>query len=192
MADSPAVTQRTLDEFIQRYTETPFELLDREIVPMSPTVARHQMVSKRVFVALPDYENATHHGDVFTETPFVLVYAADWVKGSRVPEVMCITSERLTTHRAETPDWEDKPYVLGPDVAIEVVSPNDRYSDIHKKVELYLKDGVQLVCVVDPQQQHIAVHRQGSKTHTILSETDTLTTEDVLPGFKLALADIFS
>lgn len=64
---------------------------------------------------------------------------------------MFFEKNRLAAYKEQTPDREEKPFVLVPDLAIEIVSKNDRYSDINDKVMLYLADGVRLVWVIDPQ-----------------------------------------
>ncbi len=65
---------------------------------------------------------------------------------------------------------------------VEVVSPNDLYSEVEEKVLEYLKAGVSLVWVVDPEVRVVRVHR-ADFTSAFLTENDSLSGEDVLPGF---------
>jgi Uma2 family endonuclease len=126
---------------------------------------------------------------VYAETAFVLLYDANWVRGSRQPDVLFVRAERLEAYRAETPDHADRPLVLVPDLVVEVISANDNYSEVEEKVDRYLGDGVQLVWVVDPRRQVVTVH--GQHTYQKLTVQDALTAGEVIPGFSLPVADIF-
>lgn len=76
-----------------------------------------------------------------------------------------------------------------PDLAFEVVSPTDNERFVITKVTNYLYAGV-VVVVVYPQEKTIAVHRVGQKVDMLESDA-TLTLPDILPGFSLAIKDIF-
>ena len=78
---------------------------------------------------------------------------------------------------------------MAPDLAVEVLSPDDRPGEIHEKVGDWLNAGVRLVWVVDPERRlgHLYRH-DGSESH--LAEGDAIAGEDVLPGFACRLADI--
>lgn len=181
----------TIDDFIRRYdAEGPFELVNGEIVNLSPTAAKHTVVTRTIFVALYTFCAAKALGEVYQESPFILTDDSQWVLGSRVPDVMFYEASRWASYTESSPDWGDRPFVLVPDLAVEVVSPTDRYSDIQKKVEGYLVDGVQLVWVVDPARRTVAVYQAGH--FDTLAEKDTLSAADILPGFSLPLADLLA
>ena len=77
-----------------------------------------------------------------------------------------------------------------PDMAAEVISPNDSYVDVEEKVHEYLEAGVRLVWVINPQLRTVRVHRADG-TITDLGDNDELTGEDVIPGFRVAVRDVF-
>lgn len=79
---------------------------------------------------------------------------------------------------------------VAPDIAAEVVSPNDLYYEVEEKVEEYLDAGVKLVWVVNPPTRTVRVHRADG-TVTDLGEEDELSGEDVLPGFRCRVRDLF-
>jgi Uma2 family endonuclease len=79
---------------------------------------------------------------------------------------------------------------LAPDLAVEVVSPTDRYVAVLAKMDLYREAGVPLVWLAEPQQRTVTVYSSGSEPR-ILTEADTLDGGDVLPGFRLPVAQIF-
>jgi Uma2 family endonuclease len=79
---------------------------------------------------------------------------------------------------------------IPPDLAVEVVSPNDLYSDVDEKVQEYLEAGVPLVWVVSPETRSVLAYRaDGSSSR--LREQEELRGEDVLPGFRCQVSEIF-
>lgn len=122
----------------------------------------------------------------------MLLSEAGWVKGARIPDLMVYEAVRLKAYYESTPDWEDKPFALVPDLAIGIVSPNDKYSDIDARVERYLQDGVRLVWIVDPQRRKVVAHRPGGAPSVSLILGDTLTGAEVIAEFMLPLAELFA
>jgi Uma2 family endonuclease len=180
-----------LADFVDQYNRQPFELVNGEVFVLSPNVAGHQWVAQLVYDLLRTFVQAGKLGFVAFETPFALSESPNWVKGSRTPDLMFFESARWSAYIAATPDWKGKPYLLIPDLAIEVVSPNDRYSEIDDKVEGYLADGVQMVWVIDPQRRKVTVHTSDSDQPLILRQNETLTGGEVLPGFSVAVKSLF-
>jgi Uma2 family endonuclease len=181
-----------LEEFVRLYDqEGPFEYIDGERVAVSPTVSGHNVTARTLLLALHPYAVANQLGEAFVETPFVLSDTPNWVTSSRVPDIMFFTAERLSAYKASTPDWQDKPFILVPDLVAEVVSPTDRYSDVLEKVARYLNDGVRVVWVVNRQLRNVVVHKAGSKQQTTLQAGDTLDGGEIIPGFTLSLASLF-
>jgi Uma2 family endonuclease len=89
-------------------------------------------------------------------------------------------------HLPEVPEgYSDIP----PDLAVEVVSHLDPYSQVQGKVRHYLSHGVRMVWVVDPQERSMAVYR-SLRPGTILDESATVSGADVLPGFTCQVADL--
>jgi Uma2 family endonuclease len=76
-------------------------------------------------------------------------------------------------------------------MAIEVLSPDDRPSEVDAKTEEYLAKGVLLVVVVDPHRQIATVSRPGAYKVILESETDVLDLSDVIPGFHCQLRELF-
>lgn len=79
---------------------------------------------------------------------------------------------------------------LAPDLAAEVISPNDLYEEVDQKIEEYLRAGVRRVWVVVPQTRLVRVYRPDG-TSVRLGEDDELDGEDVLPGFRCRVRDLF-
>ncbi len=103
----------------------------------------------------------------------------------RAPDVAFIRADRL-------PPPEQRvgyPNVV-PDLAVEVVSPNDTRQELADQVAFYLERGVSLVWTVWPRARTVVAHRRGQEPQTFF-EGDVLTAEDLLPGFRLPVVDLF-
>jgi Uma2 family endonuclease len=79
---------------------------------------------------------------------------------------------------------------LAPDLAVEVVSPNDLYEELEKKVVEYFRAGVRLVWVVSPESRTVLVQRPDGPSRRLF-ETDELLGEEVLPGFRCLVSEFF-
>jgi Uma2 family endonuclease len=178
----------SLVEFMRRYAEAPFELIDGEIIPVTPTTSQHVIIAKRLFMALLKYEKQGL-GEVFNEATFILTDDPEWVRGSRVPDVMFVLKETLEAYYKSIPEAEEKPFIFVPEIVAEVISPNDKYSEVTHKVSRYLADGVRLIWIIDPQRKVITVKGE----HDVeLGENDILTGGTVLPDFELSLIALFA
>jgi Uma2 family endonuclease len=122
-------------------------------------------------------------GTVVTEVGFVIAANPDTV---RAPDLAFIRQERL-------PPVDPRGFWRGaPDLAVEVLSPDDRVSGIEDKVEEYLQHGVTVVVVVDPDREKVSVHRRLAPPVVFERSDAVLEIGDVLPGFNSTLANIFT
>ncbi|AQG81083.1 Uma2 family endonuclease [Spirosoma montaniterrae] len=104
----------------------------------------------------------------------------------RAPDVAWVSHERLAT---VSPDDLKKFAHVCPDFVIELASESDDLVHLKKKMSQYIKNGVRLGWLIDPFGKQTLVYRPGQETTTMLF-VDTLTGEDVLPGFTLRLSDL--
>jgi Uma2 family endonuclease len=79
---------------------------------------------------------------------------------------------------------------IAADLAVEVVAPDDLYSDVEQRVSDFLSAGAHLVWIVNPLARKILVHRRDGTTSG-LTEHDKLSGEDVLPGFRCRVVELF-
>jgi Uma2 family endonuclease len=180
----------TIEEFVRLYDrEGPFEIIDGERKPIMPPVLLHGMIVRLLWRLLDPFCVAHGLGEVFTDVPFVLTYRSAWVKGSRVPDLMFFSAARWQVYMAEASDQFGKPVILIPDLAVEVVSPNDLHTEIQNKVVHYLADGVRLIWVIDPTYKRIQIY-EGER-YTTVEADGVLTGSEVIPGFSVAVAELF-
>jgi Uma2 family endonuclease len=113
---------------------------------------------------------------------FLLAREPDTLRG---PDVSFVARERYL--RLED---ESRAFPGPPDLAIEVLSPGNTPAALHGKVADYLAAGARLVWLVDPERQCVTVYRSLLAPRTLPAEGE-LDGEDVLPGFRARVADIF-
>jgi Uma2 family endonuclease len=156
------------------------ELIDGEIVRMSPAGAEHGRVALNLGAILRHYVKSQGLGEVFAaETGFKLA-----PRRVRAPDVAFVRAERLT--HGIPAKYFDGP----PDLAVEVVSPSDTWPDVEEKIEDWLARGVRSCWVVDPKTRLVVVYRPDGRG--IRLDDEAIVADDVLPGLSLPVAEIFS
>lgn len=182
-----------LDEFIRLNDEQPFELINGERKAKMPTIAGQSEVIDTLYKSLRVHTDANKLDIVRVEATFVLPdnYDVNWVAGSRIPDLMFISAERFTVYQETHPDWHEKPYLIVPDFVIEVISLNDRFSDIDEKIDAYLQDGVRLIWIIDPQRRKVIVHALDMEQPRYVVGDATLSAGDVIPGYEITLPTLF-
>ena len=107
------------------------------------------------------------------------------VRRPLVPDVSYVSNERLRPLSDE--QLEIPP--LAPDVAVEVLSPDDHRIDVDDKIDVYLRAGSTLVIVVDPRRRVVELHDTTGTTY--LDEGASIE-HAALPGFSYAVRDLFA
>ncbi|MCX7043997.1 MAG: Uma2 family endonuclease [Candidatus Sumerlaeota bacterium] len=155
------------------------ELHDGKAIEMTPPGLEHSGTSCNIYDEIAPFVKKNKLGRAFMDAGFVIEHNPDSVMA---PDVAYISKERLPT-----PLPKNFSQIL-PDLAVEVVSPGDRFSEVRNKAERYLEAGVREVWVVDPRRQVVEVSR--SNDTITLKKGETLETP-VLPGFHLSVSEIF-
>jgi Uma2 family endonuclease len=169
-----------------------FELIEGVLYEMPPTGWLHGDTASELGSEIRQYVKTHQLGRVTAaETGFILFKNPQPGGKDTVlaPDVGFIAAQRVPQ---QLPDQ----YVpFAPDLAVEVISPGNSDEEINLKVELYLRYGTRLVWIVYPKKQKIHVFRAsdtGNKgSFEFLGINDSLDGESVLPGFRLALREIF-
>lgn len=135
-----------------------------------------------ILVEMRTYVKARKLGNVVSELGFILKRNADLV---RAPDVAFISQEKLQAQGRTRKFWEG-----APDLAVEVLSPDDRPGEVLRQVGEYLDAGTRLVGVVRAMSRRVSVYRSPDDVRTYGPE-DTLCGEEVIPGFSLPVSKIF-
>ncbi len=182
MATTRLFTLRDLEQMDTEEAER-YEVFRGMLCEVEVMGGRHVEIEVEINVPLSIWVRAHGLGRIYTEsTHFVILRDPDVVL---MPDVAFVQADRL-------PPEEERFGVmrLAPDLAVEVFSPSNRLMEMAEKVALYHRGGVRLVWVVDPRRRAVTVHVSEREPST-LSEAETLDGGDVLPGFRLAVGDIF-
>ncbi len=158
------------------------ELLRGVMLPVTPVKRVHWRLTGRLVTSIGVHVDANHLGESGPEAGFLLETDPDTVLA---PDVSFVAAGRAWPD--EDAGWPR----LAPDLAIEVLSPRNTRAGIALKVEIYLAAGVRLVWVVDPEARTVAVHAPG-RAPRVLGVGEVLDGEDVLPGYRLPLAELLA
>ena len=159
-----------------------YELVKGELISMAPAGGEHGAIGSRTCRRIGNFVEANDLGEVFNaDTGFIISTDPDTV---RCPDVSFVRKERILA------DGIPKGFMHGaPDLAVEVISPSDSYSEVAEKAAQLLEAGTQLVVLIDPRTRTVSLHYDGEIDR--LSEGDTLTLGDVLPGFECAVGELY-
>ena len=160
-----------------------YELVRGELRKMAPAGSEHGDISADIHISLGSYVKANRLGRTRVAEPgFILERAPDSV---RAPDVAFVRRERIEGIGKTIRFWPE-----APDMAIEVISPNDRYSEVNEKVADWLAAGTRMVVVVNPRNRTVNVHTPDNAI--TLEMGDALDGGDVVPGWQMPLSDIFA
>ena len=160
-----------------------YELVEGVPIRMAPTGGEQGAVTVRIGRMLDEYVEA--HGLGIrsgAETGFILRRGPDVV---RAPDAAFIAKARIPEAGIPTAYWP-----FAPDLAVEVVSPSDRLSDVRTRIAESFAAGTRLVWVVEPTTRTVHVHRSADAMQT-LGGDDVLSGEDVIPSFRCAVRRLF-
>jgi Uma2 family endonuclease len=155
-----------------------YEYIKGEVKAMSPAGGRHGGIATRLVILL---------GQTLDESDHIF----DSSTGYRLPNDDVLSPDVSVILAGRLPD-EVEPIgfiEIPPELAVEIISPSDRYADVLEKVQIYLNWGVSAVWVVEPEQRQIMVHtaEQIVRVHG----DDALVGGDAIPNFSARLDEIF-
>jgi Uma2 family endonuclease len=161
-----------------------YELVKGELRTMPPAGGEHGFYGMNLSGPLHAYVRKHQLGIVLlADTGFVLERDPDTV---RAPDAAFLRNDRLPETGIPKSFWAGPP-----DLAVEVISPGDTMPEVEEKVRQWLEAGTVLVWVVNPRRRIVTVYR-GAGDSTVLTDKDTLDGGELIPGFTLPVADIFS
>lgn len=177
----------TVQDFIREYKkESPFEIINGDIVPAYLMVAGQGIAAQNVDFALSQHKEI---GKTFFRLPYVLLDDDGFIRDARLTEVCFVRNDRISAYKNATPDWGDLPLMIVPDIAVNVLPYDGSIVESDTKFDRYLENGVEVVWVIRPKQKKMIVRRRD--LHLLLEIGDTLTCDEVMPGFELPLKAIF-
>lgn len=160
------------------------ELIRGELKTMAPAGGEHGYIASEIGAMLRNHVKKRGLGRTFAaETGFLLASDPDTV---RAPDAAFVRKERVEEVGRVQGYWPD-----APDLAVEVISPNDSYTEVEDKVMEWLEAGTRLVIVVNPRRRLVTTYRSRSDV-AVLTDDETLDGGDVVPGWSVAVRKLFS
>jgi Uma2 family endonuclease len=173
----------TLEEFERLPDDgNKHELSDGELIVTPPAKFLHTLVAAAILDVLHAYLRQHRFAGAFAEAGYVLSQNPLLI---RQPDISILSNQRISA--APKDGWVER----SPELAVEIVSPSDSAQDLEIKVEQYLRYGAQQVWVFFPKQKQVHIHQSGA-ARIVLNESETLTGGDLLPGFSVKVADLFT
>ncbi len=179
------VKQRLTADELWEMPEVPgkrYELVEGELVEMPGAGMLHNFIVGLLYRLIDAYAREHQLGVAFSDGLGYLIRRDPDIL--RIPDVSFLSRARLPEGQIVSGYCP-----VAPDLAVEIVSPNDRFSDVLAKVHEYLAAGTRLVWVVWPEGQMVIVH--GSDGVAELGPEDVLSGEDVLPDFEVRVKQLF-
>ena len=158
------------------------ELVNGRLIRMSPTGYTHGYIESNFAALLRNFVNQHQLGQVLVgEVGIYTRRNPDTVRGA---DVAYVSNERLAQITSRS--YLD----VAPELIVEILSPDDRWSDVMEKVDEYFAIGVQMVWIADPQRQQVFVYHSPTAVERF-TLNDQLPGGTVLPGFQVAVAEVF-
>jgi Uma2 family endonuclease len=179
----PAPTLVTGEAFAAMTELGRAELIEGKVIQMPPPKGKHGLTEGKFSLRIGNFVQQHQLGYVFVgETGVYIRRNPDTVRGM---DVAYISNERW----AQQPDPEG--YLeIAPDLIVEILSPDDRWTAVIKKLKEYFSIGVRLVWVADPATHTVYAYRSVTNIQEF-GESETLPGDEVLPGFSVPVADLF-
>jgi Uma2 family endonuclease len=160
-----------------------YEIVNGELIDMGNSGAKHGYVCSVLMILLGGYVHIQKLGAMFDSSTAFKMKSGN----KRSPDLSFMAKERLQG-LDELPDG----FLEGaPDLAVEILSPSNTVEEIHNKLVEYFDNGSRLVWVINPKEKYVLVYRSSQEPDRLLKSIDSLDGEEIVPGFSLAIADLF-
>jgi len=171
----------TDEELMRVKHEGKVELVNGEVKLMTPAGLEQGWINARLTVKLGSYIMRHKLGFFFDAQTGFRPF-----ENMRAPDFSFVSKEKLPEGKLPKGFGH-----IPPDLVVEVLGLNENFADYEGKVAEYLRWGVRLVWLVDPNTQRVMVVKRGGERR-ILEGKDVLSGEDVVPGFKIKVKSIFA
>lgn len=183
-----SVIKLTREQFYQLCVENPDLKLERnaqgELIIMPPTGGETGRSNVNLILQIASWNEQNQLGEVFdSSTGFTLPNGAD-----RSPDVSWVEKSRW---EALTKEQREKFLPLCPDFVIEIMSPSNTLKKIQDKMNEYILNGCRLGWLINRKNQEVEIYRPRQAVE-LLKSPQTLSGEEVLPGFVLNLQRIWA
>ncbi len=160
-----------------------YEVVNGELIKMGNSGMEHGNLGTFLGGALEFYVRPRKLGATFDSSTAFKMKSGN----KRSPDISFAAKERLKGLKKLPKGFFDG----APDLAIEVLSPSNTFEEIHGKLVEYFESGCRLAWVINPDEESVLVYRKP-QPEKLLKITDSLDGEEIVPGFSLAIAELFT
>jgi Uma2 family endonuclease len=175
-----ALTVKDLEKIQEQIPDHRLELVDGEIIVMSPSGYESDEVATRMAAKMFNWVDDRRLGRITGSSAGFNLPNAD----TRAPDVSFVRAERL---RRSPRSFAE----LAPDLMVEVKSPTDSLLKLREKIEAFLEAGTKVGILINPEQRWVEV-RRSLQTPITLQDSDVLTVPDLLPGWEVLISELWS
>jgi len=177
-----SLTVKDLERLQSQLPDYRMELVGGEIIIMSPSGLESDEVAAEIIRQLGNWVRPRRLGRVSASSAGFILPNVD--KDVRAPDASFIRAERL---RRTTENYAQ----LVPDLVFEVKSKSDSLEKLRQKLQSFLELGTQVGVLVDPRTRTVEVYRPRAEK-AVLGNGDVLTVPELLPGWELAIAEVWA
>ena len=180
MATLTNLTRKDLEKLQAEHPEYRMELVDGNITIRSPSGYQSDEVAFTVGAQIWNWVRPRKLGRVTGAGAGFELPNSD----VRAPDVSFVLAERMKISPLSFAE-------LAPDLMVEVKSPSDSMKALRKKIQNFLSQGTKVGILINPQKHRVEIYRQGVEV-VVLGDGDILSIPDLLPGFEVAVSDLWS
>ena len=160
-------------------TEKDYEIVNGVAEEKEMPGGRHGIIAMRLAVKLGTHVLTNQLGEASTEANFKIG------TNERIPDLSFVAADRIPAEGVPEGVWQ-----IPPDLAVEIISPNDLHEKVSGKVLEYLEAGVKQVWIVSPEIRTVTIFRSTEQVQ-VFAKDSVLESQDLLPGFRCPLTEIF-
>ncbi|NES21352.1 MAG: Uma2 family endonuclease [Symploca sp. SIO3E6] len=180
MATLTTLTRKDLEKLQAEHPEYRMELVDGNVTIMSPSGYESDEVAAEVVRVLGNWTRPRKLGRITGSSAGFELPNSD----VRAPDVSFVLAERMQRTSRSFAE-------LAPDLMVEVKSPSDSMKALRKKIQGFLSQGTKVGILINPEKHRVEIYRPGEEV-VVLGDGDVLSIPDLLPGFEVAVSDLWS
>lgn len=174
------LTAKDLEKVQAHVPDYPMELVDGEIIIMSPSGYESDETAMSFGAQLWSWVKPRQLGRVTGAGAGFILPNSD----TRAPDVSFVRADRL---RQSPRSYAE----LAPDLMVEVKSPTDSLTKLREKIQSFLSQGTSIGILINPENHTLELYRPEQDV-MVLHDGDTLTLPELLPGWAVAITDLWS
>ncbi len=157
-----------------------YEFFNGKLEKKEMPTAKHSGIATRLAIEIGIFLKKNKIGRIYGDNTLFQIG-----ENKRIPDTAFVSAAKIPETGEPLDIWN-----FAPDIAVEIISPSERHNEVEQKIKDYFAAGVRQVWKIVPELKTLTIYFSPTQTK-ILTETDELICEEILPTFKLKLSEIF-